>query len=45
MPDTDRSPGTPGSHPIYLEDKLREVRESGRLEYRSRSMPTWCPGC
>jgi 2-oxoglutarate/2-oxoacid ferredoxin oxidoreductase subunit beta len=33
------------AHPIYLEDKLREVRESGRLEYRSRSMPTWCPGC
>lgn len=31
--------------PIYLEDKLREVRESGRLDYRSRSMPTWCPGC
>jgi 2-oxoglutarate ferredoxin oxidoreductase subunit beta len=31
--------------PYYLEDKLREVRESGRLEYRSRSMPTWCPGC
>ncbi len=33
------------ARPIYLEDKLREVRESGRLEYRSRSMPTWCPGC
>lgn len=31
--------------PIYLEDKLREVQESGRLDYRSKSMPTWCPGC
>jgi len=31
--------------PIYLEDKLREVQQSGRLDYRSRSMPTWCPGC
>jgi len=31
--------------PIYLDDKLREVRESGRLDYRSKSMPTWCPGC
>ena len=33
------------TQPIYLEDKLREVNESGRLAYRSRSMPTWCPGC
>ena len=33
------------TQPIYLEDKLREVNESGRLTYRSRSMPTWCPGC
>ena len=33
------------TQPIYLEDKLREIQESGRLEYRSRSMPTWCPGC
>lgn len=31
--------------PIYVEDKLREVRESGRLDYRSKSLPTWCPGC
>ncbi|MDH5750670.1 MAG: 2-oxoacid:ferredoxin oxidoreductase subunit beta [Rhodospirillales bacterium] len=31
--------------PVYLEDKLEEVRESGRLEYRSKSLPTWCPGC
>ncbi|MBL8473590.1 MAG: 2-oxoacid:ferredoxin oxidoreductase subunit beta [Rhodocyclaceae bacterium] len=31
--------------PIYLEDKLREVQESGRLAYRSKAMPTWCPGC
>lgn len=33
------------TQPIYLEDKLREIQESGRLAYRSRSMPTWCPGC
>ncbi len=31
--------------PVYLEDKLKEIRESGRLAYRSRAMPTWCPGC
>ncbi len=31
--------------PIYLEEKLKEVQESGRLAYRSKSMPTWCPGC
>lgn len=32
-------------HPVYLEDKLEEIRDSGRLRYRSKSMPTWCPGC
>lgn len=32
-------------HPVYLEDKLEEIRGSGRLHYRSKSMPTWCPGC
>ncbi|MBF0421083.1 MAG: hypothetical protein HQL78_13080, partial [Magnetococcales bacterium] len=31
--------------PVFVDDKLREVRQSGRLEYRSRSLPTWCPGC
>lgn len=31
--------------PVYLEDKLKEVRESGRLDYRSEVLPTWCPGC
>jgi len=31
--------------PVYLEEKLKEVRESGRLGYRSKSLPTWCPGC
>jgi len=31
--------------PVYVDDKLREVRESGRLEYRSKALPTWCPGC
>ncbi len=31
--------------PIYLEDKLREINDSGRLSYRSSALPTWCPGC
>ncbi|MBF0190316.1 MAG: 2-oxoacid:ferredoxin oxidoreductase subunit beta [Magnetococcales bacterium] len=31
--------------PVFVDVKLREVQESGRLEYRSRSLPTWCPGC
>lgn len=31
--------------PVYLDDKLREVQESGRLGYRSKALPTWCPGC
>ncbi|MFQ5959566.1 MAG: thiamine pyrophosphate-dependent enzyme, partial [Alphaproteobacteria bacterium] len=31
--------------PVYLEEKLREIQGSGRLAYRSRSLPTWCPGC
>lgn len=31
--------------PVYLEEKLKEVEESGRLDYRSKALPTWCPGC
>jgi 2-oxoglutarate ferredoxin oxidoreductase subunit beta len=31
--------------PVYLEEKLKEVEESGRLGYRSKALPTWCPGC
>ena len=31
--------------PVYLEEKLDEIRQSGRLDYRSKSLPTWCPGC
>ena len=31
--------------PVYLEEKLKEVEESGRLDYRSKTLPTWCPGC
>jgi 2-oxoglutarate ferredoxin oxidoreductase subunit beta len=31
--------------PVYLEDKLAEVQHSGRLDYRSKNLPTWCPGC
>ncbi|MFQ5784419.1 MAG: thiamine pyrophosphate-dependent enzyme [Alphaproteobacteria bacterium] len=32
-------------HPVYLEERLETVRKSGKLAYRSESMPTWCPGC
>ena len=31
--------------PVYLEEKLEEIQDSGRLGYRSKSLPTWCPGC
>ncbi len=31
--------------PVYLEEKLEEINTSGRLDYRSKSLPTWCPGC
>ncbi|MBT4888520.1 MAG: 2-oxoacid:ferredoxin oxidoreductase subunit beta [Rhodospirillales bacterium] len=31
--------------PVYLEEKLEEISRSGRLDYRSKSLPTWCPGC
>ncbi len=31
--------------PVYLEEKLEQIQESGRLDYRSGSLPTWCPGC
>jgi len=31
--------------PVYLEEKLEQVRDSGRLNLRSKSLPTWCPGC
>lgn len=31
--------------PVYLDDKLRQIQDSGRLEYRSKTLPTWCPGC
>ncbi|MBF0123759.1 MAG: 2-oxoacid:ferredoxin oxidoreductase subunit beta [Magnetococcales bacterium] len=31
--------------PVYVDEKLQEVKQSGRLEYRSRALPTWCPGC
>ena len=31
--------------PVYLEERLKQVAESGRLGYRSRTLPTWCPGC
>ncbi|MCU7879400.1 MAG: 2-oxoacid:ferredoxin oxidoreductase subunit beta [Candidatus Thiodiazotropha sp. (ex Lucinoma aequizonata)] len=31
--------------PVYLEEKLEDIRDSGRLNYRSKSLPTWCPGC
>jgi 2-oxoglutarate ferredoxin oxidoreductase subunit beta len=33
------------TQPVYLEEKLEEVNRSGRLSYRSKALPTWCPGC
>jgi 2-oxoglutarate ferredoxin oxidoreductase subunit beta len=33
------------ARPFFLEDKLAEIQESGRLDYRSKTLPTWCPGC
>ncbi len=33
------------TEPVYLEEKLEEIGGSGRLDYRSKSLPTWCPGC
>ena len=31
--------------PVYLEDKLKQIQRSGNLGYRSKTLPTWCPGC
>jgi 2-oxoglutarate ferredoxin oxidoreductase subunit beta len=31
--------------PVYLEEKLKEIQGTGRLKYRSKALPTWCPGC
>ena len=31
--------------PIYLEEKLAEIRADGHQDYRSKALPTWCPGC
>jgi 2-oxoglutarate ferredoxin oxidoreductase subunit beta len=31
--------------PIYLEEKLSEIRSDGHQDYRSKALPTWCPGC
>jgi 2-oxoglutarate ferredoxin oxidoreductase subunit beta len=31
--------------PVYLEDKLHAVKTSGRLGFRAKALPTWCPGC
>ncbi len=33
------------TQPVYLEEKLEDIRGSGRLDYRSKALPTWCPGC
>lgn len=33
------------SRPVYLEEKLEQVRADGHQDYRSGSLPTWCPGC
>ena len=31
--------------PVYLEEKLGEIRADGHQEYRSKAIPSWCPGC
>lgn len=31
--------------PVYLEEKLEEIRADGHQDYRSKALPTWCPGC
>ena len=31
--------------PLYLDEKLQEIRADGHQYYRSRALPTWCPGC
>ncbi len=31
--------------PVYLEEKLEEIRKDGHQDYRSKALPTWCPGC
>ena len=33
------------SRPVYLEEKLKQIRGDGHLGYRSALLPTWCPGC
>lgn len=33
------------TQPVYLEEKLEEIKNAGRLSYRSKALPTWCPGC
>lgn len=29
----------------YLDEKLDSVRQNDFLQYRSKDLPTWCPGC
>lgn len=29
----------------YLDEKLEKVKEKDFLQYRSKDLPTWCPGC
>lgn len=29
----------------YLDEKLETVRQGDFLKYRSKDLPTWCPGC
>ena len=37
--------GNISTKPVYLEDKLAEIKNDGKLDYRSKALPTWCPGC
>lgn len=31
--------------PPFVEDVISEIKISGKLNYRSKALPTWCPGC
>jgi 2-oxoglutarate ferredoxin oxidoreductase subunit beta len=45
MTNTRQPAGADLREPVYLEEKLSEIQQSGRLAFRSTSLPTWCPGC
>ncbi|MBU0995081.1 MAG: 2-oxoacid:ferredoxin oxidoreductase subunit beta [Proteobacteria bacterium] len=30
---------------FYIDEKLADIKKDGFLNYRSKELPTWCPGC